>query len=80
MISKMVGIRIAEGQKVRLETPGGGGYGDPALRDPQNVARDVQLGFVSRERAASDYKVVIGPGGEVDFPKTEQLRSREAAE
>lgn len=80
MISKMVGIRIAEGQKVRLETPGGGGYGDPAFRDSQSVARDVRLGFVSPERAASDYKVAIGPAGEVDIRKTHELRSREAAE
>ncbi len=30
MASKMVGIKLKRGQAVRLETPGGGGYGDAA--------------------------------------------------
>ena len=49
----------ARGQKVRLETPGGGGFGDPATREPDRVARDVRLGYVSREPARDDYKVVL---------------------
>jgi N-methylhydantoinase B len=40
---------------VRLETPGGGGYGDPARRAPEAVARDVRLGYVSAEAAAATY-------------------------
>lgn len=47
MISKMVGIHITRGQRVRLETPGGGGYGDPAARDPEAKARDVALGYIT---------------------------------
>ena len=34
MVSKVTDIRIRRGQKVRLETPGGGGFGDPATREP----------------------------------------------
>ena len=34
MVSKITDIKIRRGQKVRLETPGGGGFGDPAERDP----------------------------------------------
>jgi N-methylhydantoinase B len=30
MESKMVGIKLAQGERVRLETPGGGGYGPAA--------------------------------------------------
>jgi N-methylhydantoinase B len=55
MVSKMVGIRLAKGQRVRLETPGGGGYGPVAERDPEAVARDVRLGYVTPEAAARDY-------------------------
>ena len=44
-------MRIRRGQKVRLETPGGGGFGDPRERDPARVARDVRLGYVSRDAA-----------------------------
>jgi N-methylhydantoinase B len=48
LVSKMVGIRLARGQRVRLETPGGGGYGPAAERDrPRLVARDRRLGYVT---------------------------------
>jgi N-methylhydantoinase B len=57
MASKMVGIKLKRGQKVRLETPGGGGYGDPAERDRAAIERDVALGFVSEEAAERDYGV-----------------------
>jgi N-methylhydantoinase B len=79
MVSKMVGIHIAKGQKVRLETPGGGGYGDPGTRDPEAVARDVRLGYVTHEKAVSDYRVAIAGDGTVDRSATMELRSREAA-
>lgn len=45
--SKMVGIRLRKGQKVRLETPGGGGYGAPEDRDPRDIERDIALGYVT---------------------------------
>ncbi|BCH20604.1 methylhydantoinase [Mesorhizobium sp. L-8-10] len=79
MVSKMVGIHLRRGQKVRLETPGGGGYGDPLERDPDLVVRDVRRGFVSPERAASDYGVSISDG-RIDAGETARLRNREAAE
>jgi len=49
-------VKIRRGRKVRLETPGGGGFGDPAERDPAKIARDVRLGYVTVEAAARDYK------------------------
>jgi N-methylhydantoinase B len=55
MVSKMVGASIRKGQRVRLETPGGGGYGAASERAPEAVARDVRLGYVSREAARLDY-------------------------
>ncbi len=48
MASKMVGIRLRRGDRVRLETPGGGGYGPPAARSAEAVARDRALGYVPR--------------------------------
>lgn len=79
MVSKMVGIHLRRGQKLRLETPGGGGYGDPLERDPDLVVRDVRRGFVSPERAASDYGVSVSDG-RIDPGETARLRNREAAE
>lgn len=51
MTSKAVGIRLRRGERVRLETPGGGGYGAAADRAPGAVARDVALGYVSSEES-----------------------------
>ena len=47
MKSKMVGIKLKQGQVVRLETPGGGGYGDVAKRSKQRIEQDQQLGYVN---------------------------------
>jgi N-methylhydantoinase B len=66
MASKMVGIRIARGQRLRLETPGGGGYGDARTRDPGAVLRDVELGYVTREAAARDYGISVTEAGALD--------------
>ena len=71
----MTDIKIKRGQKVRLETPGGGGFGDPATRDPQRVARDVRLGYISRGAAENDYKVVLRPDGSVDTDATVSARA-----
>ena len=50
---------VPAGAVVRYETCGGGGYGDPGLRDPGLVERDVREGKVSIERARSVYGVDI---------------------
>jgi N-methylhydantoinase B len=50
MASKIVGVRLKQGQKLRLETPGGGGWGDPARRDPAKAARDAANGFLGDGR------------------------------
>ncbi len=75
LVSKVTDIRIDAGQRVRLETPGGGGFGNPLTRDPVRVARDVNLGYVSPAAARKDYGVVIGEDGMVDAAATAALRS-----
>lgn len=52
MASKMVGLHITRGQRVRLETPGGGGYGDPSLRAPDARAADLELGYVTEGKTS----------------------------
>jgi N-methylhydantoinase B len=74
LASKITDVRIACGERVRLETPGGGGFGPPAERAPDKVARDVRLGYVSREAARALYKVVVTEAGEVDGSATAALR------
>jgi N-methylhydantoinase B len=74
MASKITGVRLARGQRVRLETPGGGGWGDPARRDPALVARDVANGFVSPAAAREVYRVALAADGQVDAAATASLR------
>lgn len=74
-------LPVKHGQRVRLETPGGGGYGDPLQRDPRAVLNDVLDGYVSREAAEELYGVVLkeAEGGrrklEVDDPLTGAQRA-----
>ena len=75
LVSKITDVKIQAGQKVRLETPGGGGFGDPAARDPSRVACDVRLGYVSRDAARRDYKVALTRDGVVDDVATSVLRA-----
>jgi N-methylhydantoinase B len=44
---------LRPGDVVRLETPGGGGLGNPREREPEHVLNDVRNGYVSVERRAS---------------------------
>ena len=78
MVSKMVGIRIRRGQRVRLETPGGGGYGPARERDSAKVAEDVRLGYVGRAAAEAGYGVALTADGAVDKGRTAELRTRMA--
>jgi N-methylhydantoinase B len=55
MASKVTDVHLRAGQRVRLETPGGGGWGDPKRRDGDALRRDVRLGYVSPEVARTLY-------------------------
>lgn len=55
---------------------GGGGYGDPLLRNPVLVARDVATRKVSVRAAAEVYGVVLATDGTVDAAATEAKRTR----
>ncbi len=44
---------------IRLELPGGGGFGDPRTRDPQSVRDDVLDGLITADEARRDYGVII---------------------
>lgn len=58
-LSKDQDIAIRAGDRVEVMTPGGGGYGDPARRDPALIRRDVQRGYYTAERA----QALWGKGG-----------------
>jgi N-methylhydantoinase B len=50
-LSKAQDITLAPGDRVRVRTPGGGGYGDPGKRDPALVSEDVRLGRYTADEA-----------------------------
>ena len=49
LVSKITGIKLRKGQRVRLETPGGGGYGKPADRLQHLIDNDMAQGYISKE-------------------------------
>ena len=63
------------GDKISFISAGGGGYGDPFERDIKAVERDVQYGYISIEKAKTDYGVVIDPDSlKPDITATQKLR------
>ena len=50
-LSKAQDIVLKPGDRVRVRTPGGGGYGPATARDPALIAEDVRLGRYSAEEA-----------------------------
>jgi N-methylhydantoinase B len=56
------GTPLANGDVLRVITPGGGGYGDPSTRDPQAVKRDLVEGKISAKAAREEYGRGSDPG------------------
>ncbi|MEZ5650106.1 MAG: hydantoinase B/oxoprolinase family protein [Burkholderiaceae bacterium] len=54
MVSKQVGVSLTRGDRVRIATPGGGGWGDPARRSPAARERDRRLGYTGAADAAPE--------------------------
>ncbi len=68
-------VQLEKGQSVRLESCGGGGYGSPYERDPEQVLADVRQEKISPLRARDEYGVAV-TGNEIDIVETERLRTR----
>jgi N-methylhydantoinase B len=54
-----VGIRLEPGDHMIYRSNGGGGFGNPLDRDPERVLADVELGWISSEKASAVYGVVL---------------------
>ena len=66
--------QIPAGERLVFQTPGGGGYGDPRKRPPEQVAGDYAAGLISRRALRRDYCVVLKRDGSVDREATRGLR------
>ena len=51
MVSNVVGVQLKRGQSVRIDTPGGGGYGPPSERSAKARSNDLLLGYVTGDKA-----------------------------
>lgn len=63
-------------RRLVLEMPGGGGFGDPASRNPELVRQDVLDGLISADQALHDYGVVFEADMSVDRLATQAQRNR----
>ncbi len=61
---------VPAGNRLVMEMPGGGGFGDPLAREPERVESDVRNGLVSAAAAENDYAVVMSEDGVVDSAAT----------
>ena len=68
-------IPLKAGDLLRVETPGGGGWGHPYDRSPDAVLRDVREGFVTRQAALDEYGVAITAAITADARQTAARRA-----
>ena len=55
-------MQLAPGDRLLVETGGGGGFGEPHLRPVEQVREDVRQGYVSREQAEQNYGLRFDAG------------------
>ena len=72
-ITRTPTIPLEPGDRIRIHTGGGGGWGDPKARDPEAVLADVRNGYLTAAQARAAYSVAIR-GNAVDAEATAALR------
>jgi N-methylhydantoinase B len=71
---------LRQGDVFRLDTPGGGGFGDPLDREPERVLADVREGYITCAAAEREYGVIVVEterGFAVDATATTRKRNKE---
>ncbi len=57
--SVCTGVELNKGDKIQVLTPGGGGYGNPCLRDHELILQDIEDGKVSLSEAEKSYNIKL---------------------
>ena len=76
-LSKDQNVIVKEGDTIRVSTPGGGGYENPFLRNPELVKHDVQRGYYTTQQVKENFGVVLNINGEIDEKATQKLRNEQ---
>ena len=68
---------LIAGEKVSINSGGGGGWGDPLERDPELVRKDVEYGYISLKKAQAEWGVIMNSSNlDLDIEATIQLRAQ----
>ena len=73
--AKIVGLRLYEGDVLRVVVEGGCGFGDPLERTVEAIDRDIAEQRCSADRAKSHYGIVFDREGMIDALATERRRA-----
>ncbi len=73
-LSKDQNILVQTGDTIRISTPGGGGYENPYLRNPEFVRQDVQRGYYTPQEAREHFGVVLNSEGNINLDETKKIR------
>ena len=76
-LSKDQNVIVKEGDTISVSTPGGGGYENPFLRNPELVKHDVQRGYYTTQQVKKNFGVVLNFKGEIDEKATQKLRKEQ---
>jgi len=71
--SKTPPLKLQLGDTLTLYSSGGGGWGNPFEREPQQVYVDYKNGYISQKTALKEYGVVVTTEG-VNWQKTKKAR------
>ena len=71
---------VFEGDRILIETAGGGGYGNPLDRPVSKIQQDLALGYVTPAAATEDYGIIFHALGGVDEASTAQHRAQRKAQ
>jgi N-methylhydantoinase B len=74
LAAKQDELPLFPGDVVQYTFQGGGGYGDPLVRNIDSVLKDIALGHISTTRAKEVYGVVIDESVEQTEARRQQLR------
>ena len=62
-----VNVRLQAGEAYVIYSGGGGGFGDPRKRKRASIIRDIEMGYVSIEKARETYQLVLSKDEEKEL-------------